>query len=106
MVGFQLEGMFQNKTKKLNKVEIDGIIINNTVFYAIQKNLLVALEVLTFFDFFTGESSVAFYPQVHIKFSTNFELQVGVGLVFSKDKILPQFVHRTIFASPPPTQSA
>jgi hypothetical protein len=56
-------------------------------------------------DLATDQSFIAFYPQLDFNLSQYFELQMGLGLFFTKDKFIPQFVHRVTLAKPAPTQS-
>ena len=90
--------MLRNETYQLHKVFLDGIVINNTIFYTLQKNLTIALEVLFYFSIFGDDSFFAVYPQVHLGLIPNFELQLGAGFVARKENFVPQIVNKLIFA--------
>jgi hypothetical protein len=60
----------------------------------------VALEMNIFIDTSDGESYIAFYPQSHWRFLSIFQIQMGIGLIFSKTKFTPQLIHRAIVAKP------
>ena len=53
---------------------------------------------LDFFD--ESNSRVAFYPQVMLVTSEIFEIQMGFGLSFSKDKFSVHLVHRPTILTP------
>ena len=53
---------------------------------------------LDFFD--ESNSRVAFYPQVMLVTSAVFEIQIGLGISFSKDKFSFQLVHRPTILTP------
>ncbi len=94
--GFQLEGEM-SKEKKLERLGLAGFIFNNSVFYHISNQLFIGIEALTYLDVSSKKSFVAFYPQVHIYITPQFEIQIGFGFYFNKAKFIPQFVHRTIY---------
>ena len=124
MVGFQLEGqnrkidrkIDRNKNRKKNRkidrnkdrekdikkktIGVAGLIVNNTVFLQLRKNLIVALEVNIYLNAANGESYIAIYPQVQLNLLTIFEIQMGIGLVFTKTKFVPQLIHRAILSKP------
>lgn len=91
-------GVISNDTYQLQKVNLDGIVINNTIFYAIQKNFVIALEVLFYYNIFGDDSFLAVYPQVHCSWGPHIEMQLGLGFVTSKKGFVPQFANRLIFA--------
>ena len=47
-----------------------------------------------------NESFVAFYPQLHVKFSTSLKIQIGIGIYCKRSKIVPQFAHKVILMAP------
>jgi hypothetical protein len=105
-LGFQLDGIATNKSKRLNKIALSNLIVYNTIFYTLIDNILTfGLEIRTHLDLATDQSFIAFYPQLDFNLSQYFELQMGLGLFFTKDKFIPQFVHRVTLAKPAPTQS-
>jgi hypothetical protein len=58
-------------------------------------------EMLFYYNLHNQEESfVAFYPQIHIKFSPTFKIQIGIGLFCGKSKIVPQFAHKVIVSTP------
>ena len=99
-IGFQLD-VFKNETTKVpNKIILSNLILYNTIFYALLDNLTVALEMRTHIDLVSDQSFIVFYPQLDFNFGPNFEFQTGLGLFFTKDKFIPQFVHRPTLAYP------
>ena len=58
-------------------------------------------EMLFFYHLHEEEESfVAFYPQIHIKFSHKLKIQIGIGIFCHKSKVVPQFAHKVIVAAP------
>ena len=82
-----------------SEVDSAGIIFNYTLLYAIYENFLIGVEILIYYDVTGNYSYFAIFPQVQAHFSM--EVQVGPGLVFTKDKIIPKFAHRLIVETLP-----
>jgi hypothetical protein len=50
---------------------------------------------LFYYDLYNQEETyVAFYPQIHLKFSPTLTIKIGIGLFCGKSKIVPQFAHK------------
>ena len=82
-----------------------GFIFNYSIFYAMSSRLLFGLEIMVFYDVTDNHSYLAFYPQIHAQLTKELEIQVGPGLVFTKTKIIPEFVHRVIVETLPHTHN-
>ena len=80
---------------------LSGFILNYSIYYSINPGLLSGIEILAFYDVTNTLSYLAFYPQIHAHLSREVEVQVGFGLVFTKKKIIPEFVHRVIIETLP-----
>jgi hypothetical protein len=78
-----------------------GFILNYSIFYSMNPGLIFGVEILAFYDVADHLSYLAFYPQLHAQISEELEIQVGPGLVFTKKKIIPEFVHRVIIETLP-----
>lgn len=98
MIGFQLEGTRDETARKM-RIKIGGIILNHTVFLKIEEDVIVGLEILIYLSGNQEESFIAFYPQLHKKFSSSFEIQAGLGFYFTETSFIPQLVHRTIVSN-------
>ena len=85
------------------EVQSAGFIFNYSIFYAMSSRLLLGLEIMVFYDVTDHHSYLAFYPQIHAQLTKELEVQVGPGLVFTKTKIIPEFVHRVIIETLPST---
>jgi hypothetical protein len=59
------------------KFILGGIIINNSVFTRLTPNLVVGLEILSFFDVTAKESFIVFYPQIHVSITATLTVQVS-----------------------------
>jgi hypothetical protein len=95
----------ENRQEEIVFSEVDsaGWIINYSLFYTLHEDFLIGFEILTYYDVTGRFSYFAIYPQFHWHFSM--ELQVGPGLVFTKEKIIPKFAHRLIVETLPNNKS-
>ena len=86
-----------------SEVDSAGWVFNYSLFYTLHEDFLIGFEILIYYDVTGRFSYFAIYPQFHWHFSM--ELQVGPGLVFTKEKIIPKFAHRLIVETLPNNES-
>ena len=82
-----------------SEVEAAGLIFHYTLLYALNEHLLIGVEFLSFYDVGGHFSYVAVFPQIQILSSV--VLQVGPGVIITKDEIIPKFAHRLGLESKP-----
>ena len=109
MIGLQFEGSINNTTPtnrlshkegKISRIGIAGLILNDTVFVRLRKDLVIGLEMQIYIDANKNDSYIAFYPQIHVPILPVFQLQMGFGFVFTKEGFIPQLVHRATISQP------
>jgi hypothetical protein len=55
---------------------------------------------LTYYDVTWNNSFIVFYPQLHVSITSTLTVQLGLGLLFDKHGLEPQFAYRVINESP------
>jgi hypothetical protein len=89
------------KTKNTAKYDLHPDFYQETII-----TIFTFPEILLYSAISSRESSfIAFYPQVHLKQSLTFQIQVGFGFFFSfNGNFVAQLVHRAIYSSPNATE--
>ena len=72
----------------------------------VQRFHLYLSEMLYYYNLHDDdESFIVFYPQIHLRLSSIFKLQFGIGLFFRRNRFVAQLVHKPILMTPKEVES-